>query len=291
VAKETQSVATSANGPVGAGRISQLMCSWGSRRQYRRTPPKAIPLTSCLDGANLRLRSRRFAWPSLRLRHLLPAALAIAVGVVMLSGSSSAMPARQAKASSHHNRVYLFRGLVPVFTSGIAEIAARLRGQGIGAAVYARSDWAQLADNAAADYKSGRVRTIVLVGYSVGVGAMTDMATRLGELGVPVKLAISLDPVWSTTTPDRVVRYVNYYISSGPGRSVERGEEFGGSLQNIDVSDIPGIGHLNIDNSEIVQGGVIREIHAAINFKHRAKSPAVVSSDGSAARSRSLSGL
>src|SRR6476660_6460364 len=64
--------------------------------------------------------------------------------------------------------VYLLRGVLNIFSLGLDEIAAKLRAQGIPVTVVNYLGWASLADEAAADYRSGRVKTIILVGHSSG---------------------------------------------------------------------------------------------------------------------------
>ena len=79
------------------------------------------------------------------------------------------------------------------------------------------------------------MRTIILVGHSSGAVAVTDMAARLGQLGVPVKLAIGLDPTSRETAAGHVDRYINYYIGNGIGTAVDKGRQFTGVLQNVDM--------------------------------------------------------
>ena len=155
------------------------------------------------------------------------------------------------------------RGAFNVFSLGLDQIADNLRLQGINATVDNYLGWETLADEATADYKSGRVRTIVLVGHSSGAVAVTSMAARLGERGVPVKLAIGLDPTSPMTASGHVDRYVNYYIANGYGFAVERGLQFAGVLQNVDVGKMPDIGHFTIEKNHDLQEKVIREIRAA----------------------------
>jgi hypothetical protein len=119
-------------------------------------------------------------------------------------------------------------------------------------------------EEAAAEYKSGRVRTIILVGHSSGAVAVTSMATRLSELGVPVKLAIGLDPTSHMTASGHVDRYINYYIANGFGDPVGKGHQFSGVLQNVDLEHMPGVNHFNIEKDRAVQGMVIRDIQAAL---------------------------
>jgi acetyl esterase/lipase len=125
--------------------------------------------------------------------------------------------------------------------------------------------WPTLAEQAAAEYKNGRARTIILVGHSSGAMAVTSMAARLGELGVPVRLAIGLDPTSRMTTTGHVDRYINYYVANGFGDPVDRGQGFSGVLQNVDLEHMSNVGHFNIDKNNVVQGMVIRDIFAAVS--------------------------
>ncbi len=95
-----------------------------------------------------------------------------------------------AHASTAH--VYLVRGVLNIFSLGMDEIAAKLQQQGIAATVHNHMMWASIADDAAAEYRSGRVQTIVLVGHSSGATVLPDIVARLDQQGVPVKLAIGL---------------------------------------------------------------------------------------------------
>ena len=176
---------------------------------------------------------------------------------------ASGAQATQAAATSKVH-IYLLRGALNVFSLGMDEIAAKLQQMGLHATVHNHLVWPLLADEAAADYKSGRVRTIIVVGHSAGAGAVTSMTARLGELGVPVKLAITLDPAFHETASGRVNHYINYYVASSIGTAIDRGPQFRGTLQNVDVSKLPSVGHFNIDKNQAVQEMVIKEIRAAI---------------------------
>ena len=151
---------------------------------------------------------------------------------------------------------------MPGSRTGIGEIATTLRKQGINATVQSAWDWQALATEAAAKYKRGQLRVIILVGYSAGAGSVASMTARLGELGVPVKLAITLDSVFPSVANGRVERFVNYY---GRGMSVGLGGQFSGKLQNVYLDGIPNLDHSNLGSKEIVQRRVIQDIDAAIN--------------------------
>jgi hypothetical protein len=167
-----------------------------------------------------------------------------------------------APASGAH--VYLLRGVLNIFSLGLDEIAAKLQAQGIPVTVANFVSWSSLADQAAAEYRGGRVRTIILVGHSSGATALPDMVARLGQLGVPVKLAIGLDSVFRTKLAGHAERYINFYIASGAGEPVTRTSDFRGALENVDVQSVPGVGHISIDKNQIIQQKIISAIDAVV---------------------------
>ena len=177
-------------------------------------------------------------------------------------GISNAQTTTTAQPGDH---VYLLRGFANVFSLGMDQIATKLQQRGIHATVDNYLAWPSLAEQAAAEYKSGRVRTIILVGHSSGATAVTEMAARLSQLGVPVKLAIGLDPTSRMTTTGHVDRYINYYIAHGFGDPVDRGQGFSGVLQNVDLEHMSNVSHFNIDKNNVLQSMVIRDILAAVS--------------------------
>ena len=87
---------------------------------------------------------------------------------------------------------------------------------------------------------------------------------RLDQQGVPVKLAIGMDSVFRTNLTGRVGRYINFYVANGAGTRVEKTAGFRGTLENVDVERVPGVGHLTIDKNELMQQKVIAAIDAAV---------------------------
>jgi hypothetical protein len=194
-------------------------------------------------------------------RPLQAAAIALLLLVPSI-GTANAVTAPAPGASGAH--VYLLRGVLNIFSLGLDQIAAKLEQQGIPVTIANFVSWSSLADQAAAEYRSGRVRTIILVGHSSGATALPDMVARLDQLGVPVKLAIGLDSVFRTSLQGRVGRYLNFYIANGAGTPVEKSRQFQGALENVDVQNVPGVGHISIDKNEIMQQKVIGAIDAAV---------------------------
>ena len=195
------------------------------------------------------------------LRSLELAAVAMLLLALPVSTTAShAVPASGANGA----HVYLMRGVLNVFSLGLDDIAAKLQAQGIPVTVTNYLGWASVSDEAAADYRSGKVRTIILVGHSSGATILPDMVERLSQQGAPVKLAIGLDSVFRTSLSGRVGRYVNYYVGSGNGEPVAPTRQLHGTLENVNVSNVPGVGHLTIEKNQIMQRRVIGEIDAVV---------------------------
>jgi hypothetical protein len=206
--------------------------------------------------------------PSIRgrvLRRLQMMAVAVLMLLPVGAGTALAAPSSASAASTAH--VYLLRGVLNIFSLGLDDIAAQLRAQGIPVTVANFASWSSLADEAAVAYRSGRIKTIILVGHSSGATALPDMVAKLDNLGAPVKLAIGLDSVFRTKLSGRVGRYVNFYIANGNGEPVAPTASLQGKLENINVQNVPGVGHMSIEKNQIMQRRVIAEINAAIHGK------------------------
>jgi hypothetical protein len=197
---------------------------------------------------------------------LMGALQAAVLGAVLLclpahANAAPAAPTTSAAAGAH---VYLMRGFANIFSLGLDQIAVRLDRQGIPVSVHNYISWAAVADEAAALYRSGRIKTIILVGHSSGATYLPDMVARLDQHGVPVKLAIGLDSIFHTSLTGRVGRYINFYIANGAGTRVEQTSNFRGTLENVDVEQVPGVGHVSIDKNEVIQQKVIAAIDTAV---------------------------
>jgi len=163
------------------------------------------------------------------------------------------------------SHVYLMRGLLNVFSLGLDSIAARLNQHGIQSTVHNHMQWMAVADEAIRACKSGAENEIIFVGHSLGASAVVEMADRLSAAGVRTALVVSIDPVTRTTAKGNAYRIINYYISSGVGKVVDRGASFHGSLQNVDIKNDPAQGgHMFLTNSELVQQRVFNDVVAAV---------------------------
>jgi hypothetical protein len=161
-------------------------------------------------------------------------------------------------AAQSRTHVYLMRGIFNV-SVGLDELAAKLNKRGIPASVYGPMDNGAVTAAAISDYKSGKVKSIILIGHSLGGGAVLSVADALNDAKIPVALVIPLDSSGGPA-PANVRRVVNYYIGGG---RVTAGPGFHGSLQNIDVGNIPGMGHMAIQSMGSMHQRMIGNVSAA----------------------------
>jgi len=205
------------------------------------------------------------------------------LSAVAINPTTAGAAPTQTAATTH---VYLLRGVLNIFSLGLDTIGARLQAQGIPVTVANFVSWSSLADEAATEYRAGRLKTIILVGHSSGATALPDMIAKLNQLGVPVKLAIGLDSVFKTKLTAGAERYINIYIGDGPGEPVRAAAGLRGKLDNVDVRG-SGVGHITIDKNEAIQRRVIAEIDAAIAHSRAPAAP--VAEPGAAPRAAARS--
>ena len=170
---------------------------------------------------------------------------------------------QQSHPSHPHQRVYLLRGFLNVFSLGMDQLANELHQRGIEAVVANYTLSGFYGNEAIRDCRAGLISSIAIVGHSLGASAGVDMAEQLAQAGITVGLVVTVDPITPTAAPGNVKRLENFYISDGVGKIVQRGPDFHGSLQNIDVKSDAGIGHVSIANSEHVHQQVLRFVAAA----------------------------
>ena len=182
--------------------------------------------------------------------------LLIAFLLVTSDGAEAAKRKRAGSGSGGGTQVYLLRGIFNV-SVGLDALAQKLARRGIRSAVYGHGDFGAVAAQAIQDYRSGRVRSIILVGHSLGAGGAVMAANQLAAAGVPVSLLISLDPVATLAVPGNVRRAVNYHISSG--RALGAAPGFRGSLRNINV-DGQGVDHMTIQSLDAMHRRLLGEI-------------------------------
>ena len=153
-------------------------------------------------------------------------------------------------------RVVLLRGLINVFSTGMDDLGAKLRGAGYDATVHNHLDWLRLADEAVAQAREGRLpRPFAVVGHSLGADDGIRLGARVGQATGAADLVVTFDPVLVTRVPPGPSRVLNYFQRTdfwGHGLSAERG--FAGILEN---QPLDGENHFTIDKDPALHREVL----------------------------------
>lgn len=174
-----------------------------------------------------------------------------------------------AAAESSNAQIYLFRGgFNGYFSTGINDMTATLREQGVPARSVSWSAENSALFNIKRAYRSGRAGPIILAGHSLGAETVIKMARNLSDAGIPVDLVIVFDALGTAEVPKGVQRFVNYKArgrKSNPG-SFKPGPGFDGQIVNVDIRTLPDLSrasHWNIVNQKALQQLAVEEIDTA----------------------------
>jgi pimeloyl-ACP methyl ester carboxylesterase len=126
-------------------------------------------------------------------------------------GRSRAHTASPSGGGSH---LYVLLGLGNN-SPGLSEFGSSIARRGIPTTIRNYGEWPALAQEAIQQYQSGRLRSIMIVGHSLGGSAAAAMAAELGRAGIPVQLVVMLDPVGGSQVPSNVRRSVNFLPRGG----------------------------------------------------------------------------
>ncbi|HEY7115825.1 MAG TPA: hypothetical protein VH475_04510, partial [Tepidisphaeraceae bacterium] len=205
-------------------------------------------------------------------------------GIVSLAGGGCSGPSMQpgdltrVQTFSERPRagnVYLMRGFIGIWSTGIDRLGEEINAQGIRANVYRCEQWHELTDALVQKYKDQKVfEPLVLVGHSWGADHLLQIAQSLGENHVPVDLIITLDPVTPPDVPANVKRCYNLYQSHGVldaipyfrGVPLKAAPDNRNVLTNVNIrtdrTDLlePNTDHFNIEKNEKIHGEVLRQL-------------------------------
>ncbi len=161
-----------------------------------------------------------------------------------------------------YGRVILLRGLMNVFSRGLDALQIEMKQRGLPVELYNHTAWPEVADKLAEEYKTNKsVAPIIIVGHSLGANASLEMARWFSDRGVPVRLVVTLDGVGEVTTLDEgSAEIINYYKPHQFGQEVRSTRGFRGTITNIDLTDHPDIGHLNIDKNPDIHNQIISKV-------------------------------
>lgn len=162
--------------------------------------------------------------------------------------------------------VYLFLGLLNVFSTGLDTLSDELKAKGITNTAMSYAGWTGPAADIEKRWAKDKARTrpIVLVGHSFGADAAMAMAAHLGRDGIPVDLVVIFDATAHWPVTSNVRHLINFYGSTdGVGKKLSPGPGFKGKLENINIDKLhEAIDHLNIEKQPSFHQRVIREVLA-----------------------------
>lgn len=158
--------------------------------------------------------------------------------------------------------VYFLRGGFDIFSTGMNQMAAKLRKEGINAKAASFAGWKGIADDIIRRSKTGSVSyPIIVLGHSFGGDAGPDFANYLGKHRIPVALVVGFDALSSKTLRGGADRVINFRTTSGGRYQAAQG--FRGRIREVLVAD-SGANHFNIEENRALQNQALEAIRAEI---------------------------
>lgn len=190
------------------------------------------------------------------------------VGLLLFAGVpalAAPVKARAPARAAAPTTVVAFTGWIPIFfgmgDSGVVRMVEDLKERGITAEVHDPAHWASVGAELVGPRRPPG--PVVLVGYSMGAGAVTQLAAVLGQAGIPVRALIVLEAYNPTPVPGNVGAVTHYYTTSSATPMVP-GPGYGGAIQNIDlrgrVSGIESYDHVGMSKLKAVQDIVVGDV-------------------------------
>jgi pimeloyl-ACP methyl ester carboxylesterase len=206
------------------------------------------------------------------------AGAAVIIAIVLLSGCAGLFPPIVSPATSvalarpaGRGVVYLLRGGFNIFSTGMDELAEKLRADGVDARSEGHSEWREIAAEARDRYAKDRT-PIILVGHSWGALAAVLIAMDLEKSNTPVALMILYDGTESVKISANVRRVINFVSRTniGMGLTATGLPGFSGKLENIAE---PAYDHINIDNAAPLHdasiAAILQVVHPAAGAVRR----------------------
>jgi pimeloyl-ACP methyl ester carboxylesterase len=170
--------------------------------------------------------------------------------------------------------VYLLRGLIGVFSTGMDDLGTKLSAAGVSAHVFQDDQHTRLADAIIRQYQSARdPEPLVLIGHSYGADDVLRIAHTLKAHHIPVDMVVTVDATTPPTVPENVRACYNYFQSQftdiipmfrGIPLKLETADS--GILANMNVrtnrKDLlePGTNHINSDKNPRVHEDIVERV-------------------------------
>jgi hypothetical protein len=172
--------------------------------------------------------------------------------------------------------VYLVRGWLGVFSTGIDALGDKVKAAGLHEEVYQEAQWRTLAETIARKYAGVRdPEPLVLVGHSFGADDIVAISRELEKFGIAIDLLVTIDPTTPPSVPANVRHVYNLYQSNSldalplfRGIPLKADPDFKGRLDNVNVRverlDLGegDVNHFNIEKKETIHRETLKQILA-----------------------------
>jgi len=198
--------------------------------------------------------------------------ICLAAALALFSAEQGAGAGRErASASSFQGDVYILSGGFGLFSTGLSDLRTQLAGSGIAASQASYQSWRSIAKKIADHRQNHGRKPVVIIGHSLGANSAIMIANYLKSKGIQVDLIVTYAATAPLTVPSNVRNVLNFYFKSGGWGAVLKGDrDFGGSLENEDLSGNSGIGHFNVDDSQALRDRVVRKVLVYVKPQKRA---------------------
>jgi len=170
--------------------------------------------------------------------------------LIFLLAACAGTPRYGTGAKQRVGRVYMFRGLIGLLTSGVDKFDRELRAEGFCAAAYEDIQSGFVANQIGRAWESERTHEpLILIGYSAGADAALAIARQLDREHIPVDLVVTLDPMVRTTVTSNVRVCENYYETIITGLPLFSG-------RRLDAAPSVQLTNINVGHSNVGEGMV-----------------------------------
>jgi hypothetical protein len=172
--------------------------------------------------------------------------------------------------------VYLVRGLIGVFSTGMDALSDKINAAGVRAKVFQDLQDGELANAIIAKYKGVKnPEPLILIGHSYGADDVLTVSHKLETAGIPINMVVTVDATIPPTVPTNVAVEYNYFQSQPTdfipmfrGIPLKQEKPGVGQLTNMDLRKdrldllMPGTNHINIDKNTKLHDEVVQKVLA-----------------------------
>lgn len=167
---------------------------------------------------------------------------------------------RQAAATSQGD-VYILSGGFGIFSTGLTKLKTQLQESGVSASLVSYQSWRGVAQKIIEHRRQYGRKPVVIIGHSLGANNAISIANALKKKSIQVDLIVSLASTAPMMVPSNVRNVFNFYFKSGGWGYIFEGEsDFAGALNNVDMSNQPGMTHFTLDDSPVLRDEVVRKV-------------------------------